>query len=204
VPPEILNAGPPFSTEGGRVAWHVRRRIGVVGMLWNRPGDAWLGLSLKPAERAEAFDKLAGEGKILGACVEGVNSTLFFRAEDLPLVEEVRRGGFAPAPRCEFIAPLDSFIWDRKLIKALFGFYFSWEIYTPADKRRYGGYVLPILYGDRFAGRIEAVCERKAKTLAVRNIWYEDGVKQTKKLQSAIDGCLRRFAKFNACDTVRW
>jgi uncharacterized protein YcaQ len=103
-------------------------------------------------------------------------------------------------PRCEFIAPLDSFIWDRKLIKALFGFEYTWEIYTPAVKRKYGSYVLPILYGESLIGRIETVCERKTKTLVVKNIWYEDGVKQTKAIKSAIDACLKRFAAFNDCE----
>jgi uncharacterized protein YcaQ len=62
-------------------------------------------------------------------------------------------------------APLDSLIWDRKLIKALFGFNYTWEIYTPAEKRKYGAYILPILWGERFIGRIEAVNDRKPKSL---------------------------------------
>ena len=53
------------------------------------------------------------------------------------------------------------------------------------------------LYGDRFAGRIEAVCQSKTNVLLVKNIWYEDGVRQTKKLLSEIDKTLKRFARFN-------
>ena len=251
VPAVILNAGPPFNNEEERLAWHVRRRVGAVGLLWDRAGDAWLGLSMKAAERGAAFNKLLGDGKIIKVMVEGIKDPLYCLTDDMPIIEGILRdpeiegilrgpevGPPAPqvpaprcefialpeqssrcehtampeqspryefiatpepAPRCEFIAPLDSFIWDRKLTKALFGFEYTWEIYTPAVKRKYGGYVLPILYGEQFIGRIEAACERKTGTLTVKNIWYEDGVKRTKKMQTALDNCLKRFAKFNGC-----
>lgn len=199
---EILDAQPPWRDEAERIAWHIRRRIGAVGMLWNRPSDAWLGLSLKADMRNLAFAKLLEDGLIFGFGVEGIKNTFYTLIEDMPLFEAVQQSR-KHKPRCEFIAPLDSFIWDRKLIKALFGFEYTWEIYTPAIKRKYGSYVLPILYGENLIGRIEVVCERKTKTLVVKNIWYEDGVRQTKGLKSAIDGCLKRFAAFNDCESVR-
>ena len=111
--------------------------------------------------------------------------------------------GIELSPRTELIAPLDSMIWDRKLIKALFGFEYTWEIYTPVNKRKYGAYVLPLLHGERFIGRVEAVCDRRVKILHVRNIWFEGDVIQTKKLQKAISACFERFAKFNGCDSVQ-
>jgi uncharacterized protein YcaQ len=84
----------------------------------------------------------------------------------------------------------------------MFGFDYSWEIYTPAVKRKYGGYVLPVLYGDRFVARAEPVCDRKSGTLSVRNIWFEDSIKQTKSMQRSIEGCMLRFAKFNGCELI--
>ena len=143
------------------------------------------------------------QGTILAVQVEGISAELYYRAEDHPLLETVLENRDYK-PRCEFLAPLDCFLWDRKLIKALFGFEYSWEIYTPAPKRKYGFYVLPILYGDRFAGRIEAVCQSKTNVLLVKNIWYEDGVRQTKKLLSEIDKTLKRFARFNQCGSIQF
>jgi len=93
-------------------------------------------------------------------------------------------------------------MWDRKLIKTLFNYHYSWEIYTPPQNRKYGAYVLPILYGDRFIGRIEAVRESKAKTLIVKNIWYEEGFKQTKKQKTMLDSCIKRLASFNDCSVA--
>ncbi|MCL2060435.1 MAG: winged helix DNA-binding domain-containing protein [Oscillospiraceae bacterium] len=210
IPKEIWNATLPYEDGGGsgngsrvgRLEWHIRRRIGAVGMLWNRPSDAWLGLNAKTPERTAAFERLHECGSIVEIMIEGINAPLYILAEDTAILDRVISGdiqGATGAPRCEFIAPLDSMIWDRKLIKALVGFEYSWEIYTPAVKRKYGAYVLPILYGEQFIGRIEIVCERKDKRLVVKNIWYESGVKQTKKMQTAINSCIKRFAKFNGC-----
>jgi uncharacterized protein YcaQ len=211
VPAQILGAMLPYGSEDGCLAWHVKRRIGAVGMLWNKPSDAWLGLRLKSAERARAFSLLLDCGAIIQVAVEGIEEPLYIREDDGMYLEMVLSGagpgGASEAglkPRTEFVAPLDSLMWDRKLIKALFGFEYKWEIYTPADKRRYGAYVLPVLHGESFIGRIEAACDRKAKTLCVRNIWYEGGVRRTKKLQKSLDAALSRFAKFNECDIVQW
>lgn len=198
IPPEILDAAPPFTTEAERLAWHVRRRIGGVGMLWNKASDAWLGLNIKAEERAGAFVKLLEEGMIFGVMVEGIKEPLYIQEDDRAMLLMVLEGkNFLP--RFEFIAPLDSLMWDRKLIKALFAFEYKWEIYTPAIKRKYGAYVLPVLCGEQFVGRIEIICDRKTKTLIIKNIWYEDSVKQTKKLQAGMDRCIKRFAKFSGC-----
>ena len=102
----------------------------------------------------------------------------------------------------EFLAPLDPLLWDKALVAALWDFRYSWEIYTPADKRKYGSYTLPILWGRDFIGRIETAADQKTGTLRVKNVWLEPGVRQTKKLQLALDRTLRRFAAFNDCKTV--
>ena len=104
--------------------------------------------------------------------------------------------------RCEVIAPLDPMMWDRKLIRTLFGFEYSWEIYTPAVKRKYGYYVLPMIVGEGFAGRVEAVRDEKAGVLRVKHVWFEEGVRRTKKLDAAVHGAMRRLAKFNGCKEV--
>ncbi len=201
VPPPILHAPEPLSDDFEHKKWRVLRRVGAVGLLWNRPSDAWLGIwSLDKNTRDRIFDELRGENKISAIAVEGQKDALYCRTEDVPLVEDVRRG-VEPKARCELIAPLDPFLWDRRLIKALFGFEYTWEIYTPPDKRKYGSYVLPLLWGERFVGRVQAVREGKGQLL-VKRVWYEEGVRSTKKLQRMVEGCLKRFAKFNGCELV--
>ena len=182
--------------------WRIRRRIGAVGLLWNRPSDAWLNSwGLKTPQRSRAFEELLDGGEILEVSVDTIKHLLYCRAGDLPLLDRVRQGE-AYKPRCELIAPLDCMMWDRNLIRALFGFDYTWEIYTPAAKRKYGHYVLPMIWGSRFAGRVEAVSEAKTGRLIVKNIWYEEGVRRTKKLEIAVNGCLKRLGKLNQCREV--
>ncbi len=202
IPEALLRAPDPLPNEPEHLKWRVLRRIGAVGLLWNHASDAWLNLwGLRAQERNAVFRDLLDEGKILETKVEGIKSPLFFRSEDLPLLETVsQKDSFKPC--CALLAPLDCVLWDRKLIRALFDFDYAWEIYTPAAQRTYGFYVLPLLYGDRFAGRLEAVADRKTGTLIVKNIWYEDGVQQTKSLQAALGRCINRFAAFNECESV--
>jgi uncharacterized protein YcaQ len=202
LPAELLNAPDPLPGEQEHIKWRILRRIGAVGLLWNRVSDAFLNIwELNTEKRNEAFRSLLDEGKILEVTVERIRSAMYCRAEDLALIKAVLESP-EPKARCELIAPLDNLMWDRKLIKALFGFQYSWEIYTPEANRRYGYYTLPLLFGEGFIGRIETVADRKTGTLIVKNIWYEDGVKQTRKLQAAIQSRLRKFAAFNGCQNV--
>lgn len=203
VPSQILDAPDPLPDDFEHLKWRVLRRISAVGLLWNRPSDAWLNIwGFKSPERNRVFEELLQEGRILEIQVEGIKSCLYCNAGDLPFVESVLEGG-TYKQRCEFLAPLDCFLWDRNLVKELFGFDYRWEIYTPAVKRKYGFYVLPVLYGEHFVGRIEAVADKKAGVLTVKHIWFEDGVRQTKKLTAEIDKCVKRFAKFNECREIR-
>jgi hypothetical protein len=74
-----------------------------------------------------------------------------------------------------FLAPLDPLAWDRDLLRTLFRFDYIWEVYVPAAKRRWGYYVLPLLYGDRFVGRIEPRFERSSGSARILGLWWEDG-----------------------------
>lgn len=202
IPQALLDSPDPLPDERAHIKWRVLRRIGAAGLLWDRRSDAYLGIWGMDTElRGKVFQELIAENSILELRAEGCGSPLYCRAEDATLLDAVAKGGDFK-PRCEFIAPLDCMMWDRKLIRALFGFEYTWEIYTPAAKRKYGYYTLPVLYGDRFVGRIEAVADTKAGVLRVKNLWYEDGVRVTKKLARAIDARLRLFAAFNGCEQV--
>lgn len=201
LPAELLATPDPLPDDSAHIRWRILRRIGAVGLLWNRPSTAWLNIwALDTASRQAAFAELLAEGAIMEVKVHGVRSSFFCRAEDLSLLESVQQTAEF-GTRCEVLAPLDCLLWDRKLIQTLFDFNYAWEIYTPAVKRKYGYYVLPLLYGDAFVGRVEAVAERTV--LTVKNLWFEDGVTPTQELQSVINGCMKRFAKFNHCNEIR-
>ena len=95
--------------------------------------------------------------------------------EEIGLLEATADRRRRIRPGVAFLAPLDPFVWDRDFLRALYGFDYVWEVYVPAAKRRWGYYVLPILFGDRLVGRIEPRFDRRAGTLRVLDLWWEDG-----------------------------
>ena len=186
------------------LCWRVRRRIGAVGLLWDKNSTAFLGIALNAEQRRAVLSRLEASGEILPVRVEGIKPLFYYQKEDAPLMEAVLTGTADAKPRMEFLAPLDPMLWDKALVEALWNFRYSWEIYTPADKRKYGYYTLPVLWGEDFIGRIETVADRKTGTLLVKRIWLEDGVRETKKLQNALESTIRRFARFNDCADIQY
>lgn len=196
IPARLLQAGDPNPTEAQYQEWHVLRRIGGVGLLWNRSGEAWLGLhGMKSPQRAQAIARLEADGRLTEVSVAGISVPLYLRSQELPLLEKTLAQA-PPAPQASFIAPLDNLAWDRRLLQALFGFEYRWEVYTPSAARKYGYYVLPVLYGERFIGRLEPVLEKRSRHLLIKNWWWEPGVVPDAALLAALSDCFQRFAAF--------
>ncbi len=146
----------------------------------------WAGLGKAPV-RSAARDRLIDEGAIVPVEVEGFRGPRFILPDELPLLDaaqaevaaEAAAGGppmpGGVAPGVAFLAPLDPLAWDRDLLLRLWDFDYRWEVYVPAAKRRWGYYVLPLLYGDRFVGRIEPRIDRRTGTLRILGLWWEEG-----------------------------
>ena len=197
VPKKILEAADPYPDDFDHKKWRVLKRIGALGLLWNRPSDAWLGIGdLKSDTRNKIFDSLLKDGLIVPVHVEGINHTLYCLSKDVKIEKIINGEGNTTTSRCEFIAALDNMMWDRNLIKAIWKFDYKWEIYTPAAQRKYGYYVLPILYGENLIGRIEPVYDKKSKQLQIKNIWYEPEIKITKKIEAVVAATIKRFEQF--------
>ena len=138
----------------------------------------WAGLGVA-GERNRLRDELLERGEIAPVHVEGLKGRRFVISDELPVLElsaaEVEAGVPLEAPGAAFLAPLDPLAWDRDLLLRLYDFDYRWEVYVPQAKRRWGYYVLPLLYGDRLVGRIEPRIDRKARTLRVLDLWWEEG-----------------------------
>ncbi|MEA4920150.1 MAG: crosslink repair DNA glycosylase YcaQ family protein [Clostridiaceae bacterium] len=196
-----LCAHDPNMTEHQYYKWQVRRRIYSIGMMENRPGDGFLGVrGLKAAERRRAFEELEAEAAIIPVDIE--SKRYYIDSRDSFLAEKAKEDGLIVPQRCELIAPLDNIIWDRRLISDIFGFSYKWEIYTPMEQRKYSCYVLPVIYRDSFAGRIEPVADRKSGRLEVRNFWPEKGFRATESFKKALGKSLERLAGLNGCKEV--
>ena len=178
-PGDLLAASVPIHEQRKHRLLSRYRGGGLLGT--GGQAELWYGSGRTAAERGELRAELIAERALAPVVVEGLKGERFVLADELGLVDraeaEVARGE-RPAGRDEavaFLAPLDPLVWDRDLLRRLFDFDYVWEVYVPAARRRWGYYVLPVLYGDRLVGRIEPRIERRARTLRVVGWWWEPG-----------------------------
>ncbi|MGD8626734.1 MAG: crosslink repair DNA glycosylase YcaQ family protein [Anaerolineae bacterium] len=200
---ELLSAPEPNETETEFHDWYVRRRLGSVGLLWARAGDAWLAMGgIKTRARRAALARLRQRGEVVAVGVEGIDPPLYLRVQDRPALERVLAGE-DPPPQAAILAPLDNLLWDRRFIETLFGFRYRWEVYKPAAERQYGYYVLPILYGDRFVARFEPVRDKADGALVIQGWWWEPGVAPTEEMKAALARCFAHFMDYLGMDRLQ-
>ncbi len=191
LPKELLDAKKVNSIDE-LYKWHFLRRVGSVGLIWDKSGGAWLESNLKDRKlRLRILNELVEEGKLVRVEIDGMKENFYVRKTDIHLIndEPVRN-------KMSFLAPLDNMLWDRQMIKELFDFEYSWEVYTPVIKRKYGYYVLPVLYNDRIIARFEPVIDKNNNELIIKNWWYEEGYKETKKTQTDKNKAINDFCRY--------
>ena len=144
-------------------------------------------------------------GKLKQVKIESGRDTYLVLAEDMRALESLEDGkvpkGWKPKEtttleEVTFLSPLD-IVSARGRAKRLFDFDYVWEVYTPAPKRRWGYYVLPILYGDDLVARLDPKLDRKTMTLEIKGFWHEaDAPVNDVEFANALANGLVRFAKF--------
>jgi uncharacterized protein YcaQ len=123
------------------------------------------------AAREAALEGLLADGIAVSVRISGAPGTWYAHRDGLA---ELDAGAWTP--RTTLLGPFDPLIHDRQRAEELFGFRFTFELYVPAARRRYGPYTLAVLHGDRLTGRIDAVVDRRRRTLEVRGAWDEPRV----------------------------
>ena len=99
-----------------------------------------------------------------------------------------------------FLSPFDNLVIQRNRLRELFGFDYQLECYLPQAKRQYGYFSLPMLWGDRFVGRVDMKAERPSKTLILKNFVLEGNVPAWEVMAVPLQQALRQFMAFNGCD----
>jgi hypothetical protein len=155
-----------------------------------------------PDARRALHSELVDAGALVPVEVEGMRGKRFVVADELALLEAPPE----PAPSVAFIAPFDSLLWDTALLATVFDFEYVWEGFFKAEKRRWGYYVLPIVFGDRFVGRIEPRIDREQARVDVLGVWWEDGFApgRAKGFVEAMRDALRAYLRFAAADRLDW
>jgi uncharacterized protein YcaQ len=155
-----------------------------------------------PPERNELRTELVEQGALVPVEVEGIRGRRLVLADELALLE-------APPgspPSVAFIPPFDSLLWDTALLAKLFDFEHVWEGFFPAARRRWGYYVLPILFGDRFVGRIEPRIDRERARVEILGLWWEDGFapRRAGGFVDAMREALGAYLHFVGADRLEW
>ncbi|MGH3126900.1 MAG: DNA glycosylase AlkZ-like family protein [Gaiellaceae bacterium] len=173
-------------------------------------GDVFGGLGpAKPDPRYPEYpgrtalrEGLIEEGELVPVEVEGVRGPRFVLRNEV----DVLAAWSEPPPSVAFLSPFDPLIWDRALLGSLFAFDYVWDLFHPPAKRRYGWYVLPMLFCDRFVGRIEPRIDRDSGCVQVLGLWWEDGFapRRADGFVDAMKSALRAYLGFAAASRLEW
>jgi uncharacterized protein YcaQ len=172
------------------------------GLLGPAGGGGAFARIANPPERNELCKELVELGALVPVDVEGLRGKRLVLAEELALLEAPPE----PTPSVAFIAPFDSLLWDTALLASVFDFDYVWEGFFPPAKRRWGYYVLPIAFGDRFVGRIEPRIDRDRARVEVLDVWWEDGFapRRADGFVDAMRDALRAYVGFAGADRLDW
>src|SRR5579864_298665 len=201
-PEDLLGHRPSPDEQAAHKLLSRYRAHGMLGT--GASGEVWLGAGPTGRERAAQRQELIAAGAIAPIQVEGLRGVRHIPSADSSFLDAAERevaSGLPPggiAPQVALLAPLDPLVWDRRLLRELFGFDYVWEVYVPPARRRWGYYVLPILFGDRFVGRIEPRIDRKSGVLRIVGVWWEKGFDPTSDagLPEALAGALEAHREF--------
>ena len=144
-------------------------------------------------------EELVERGEIVAVDVEGVGKRFVIR-EEVELLDAPQE----PPPTVAFLPPFDALVWDRKLLASLFGFEYVWELFHPPERRRWGWYVLPILYRDRFVGRIEPRIDREQGSVRILGLWWEEGFapKRVDRFVESMNEALAAYLRFAGAERL--
>ncbi len=179
--------------------------LGIAGA-----GDVFGGIGpAKPDSRLPGYagrnalrEELVERGELVPVEIEGVRGKRFVLREEVALLEAPPE----PPPSVAFLPPFDALIWDRALLGSLFDFDYVWELFLPPEKRRWGWYVLPIIFRDRFIGRIEPRIDRAAGRVEVLDVWWEKGFapRSAEGFVDAMRDALRAYLGFAGASRLEW
>src|SRR5208282_4564460 len=119
---------------------------------------------------------------------------------DVPVIESMTTAAWQP--RMSLIPPFDSLIINQARTNTVFGFDYIREQFLPKEKRRFGTYVLPILWGDKFIGRIDPRLDKASGTLVINAVHAEPDAPRDREVGAMIEETIARFAAFLGASNV--
>jgi uncharacterized protein len=150
---------------------------------------------------AAQLARLAAEGALLSAQVVGWAEPAYLHPANLDQAVAAAGGALTPT-RTTLLSPFDPVVWDRARARELFGFDYRIEVYTPAARRVYGYFTLPILHRGRLVGRLDPKAHRAEGRFDVRGLYLESGVALDEALVEGLAAALAACAAWHATPAV--
>ncbi|MDQ3022210.1 MAG: winged helix DNA-binding domain-containing protein [Bacteroidota bacterium] len=145
---------------------------------------------------SKVIEELLENQNIFKVSIKGFeNGNYFTNHTKLELLNERKKHS-----EIHILSPFDNLVIQRKRLKEFFGFDYQIECYLPAAKRKFGYFCMPVLYGDKLIGKIDAKALRQNKIFIVKKIFWEEKTKLNEKILKKIEKKLNEFAKFTGCD----
>ncbi len=194
--PEDVDTRMPEDCELGRFL--VRRALGAHGVVQEKEIFAHINAASRKVV-TQALNDLMDANKVIVVKIEGLDDLDFYAFPEV-IETAATLGGQSP---CLFLlSPFDNLIIQRDRIERLFGFAYSLECYLPIAKRKFGYFALPMLWGERFVGRIDIKADHNQKRLLVRNLEFEPELSCFDDLLQSLTQSLRYFSHFNQCESI--
>ena len=157
---------------------------------------------LKPAVSERELAPLLAGGELLAVRVEGWPTLGYVHRDHADTLARAVRGRLR-ASHTALLSPFDPVVWDRARVLAMFEFEYTLECYTPAARRRYGYFVLPILHRGRLIGRLDAKAHRAAGVFEIKALFLQPGIAPAPALVQALAATVAASARWHGTPQIR-
>ncbi|CAN7231630.1 winged helix DNA-binding domain-containing protein [Pseudoduganella sp. LjRoot289] len=147
-------------------------------------------------------ESLVAEGALLRARVQGWDEPVYIHPDHAALAASAASGSLT-ASATVILSPFDPVVWDRRRALELFNFDYRLECYTPAEKRRYGYFTLPILRRGALVGRVDAKAHRRDGLFELKSLALEPGARISERFARDVAAALQRCANWHGCPRVQ-
>lgn len=147
---------------------------------------------------SEVLNELLEDNLICEITIKSINEMIYYTFPENLNMKSLDRSGM------KILSPFDNLIIQRDRIKPIFNFDFQLECYLPEKKRKYGYFSLPVLFDNKFLGRIDMKADRKNKTLKINKFYPENDTELSSSHMSKFSSLLQKYADFTGCENVIW